>query len=61
MVITETKLELWADAMQDAYRRSKNRENACILVLQKYPEIPTDIRHAMWEAMFAYEDTMEGL
>jgi len=56
----EATLELWADAMQDAYRRSNNRENACILVLCKYPEIPTDIRHAMWEAIDAYVDAEES-
>lgn len=52
----EETLEQWAYAMQDAYRRSNNRENACILVMQKYPEIPADIRHAMWDAIDAYAD-----
>jgi len=42
----EKTLEMWAYAMQDGYRRSKNRENACILALSAYPEIPKDIRHA---------------
>jgi len=55
----EETLERWAYAMQDAYRRSSNRENACILFMQQYPEVSADIRHAMWGAIDAYEDNRE--
>ena len=51
----ENTLEKWAFAMQDAYRRSGNREDACRIALGRYPDIPADIRHAMWEAIDAYE------
>ena len=57
----EKTLEQWAYAMQDAYTRSNNRENACVLALSAYPEMPKEIRRAMWQAIDAYVDMNQHL
>ncbi len=49
-------LEEIAYDMQEAYKQTKGREQACLLVLNKHPDSPIEIRHAMWQAIDAYVD-----
>ena len=45
-----------AYAMQDSYKANHNRENACIDVLHKFPDINIEVLRAMWDAIDAYVD-----
>ena len=56
VIMDDERLAEIAYAMQEAYRQSKNREDACLLVLNKHPDSPTEIHHAMWHAIDAYVD-----